>query len=598
MLSYNFSKRLLIILTNDLLICILTLYLSFWLRANIFPDFDRIIKPTLVAITCYCLVFTYFKVYKQFFKFISYNSILIYTKIFIIYSVLFILLLFYFQFETTPKSVALIQTPLFFLIIIFSRFIFNFIFHHKAYEFDNLIIVGTDNLAVAGYNSLVQKSKNIVFFDNNLLNINRVIDTYTIQPLSKFDNFIANNKNGKLLISSENFNSNEINSVVKKTLQYNYSISKLFMINNYLQFTPYLDHNILFDRKPRKFNKNTIYDDKTILVTGAGGSIGSELVLTLLENKVKKIIAIDFSEVNIFNLQNKITSKNNIEFILGDIKNLDLLNDIFKKNSTIDFIFHAAAYKHVPILENNIIESFNNIFYATYQLAKIASKHKVKNFTLVSSDKAVRPTSVMGATKRLAEIGILSIQNISNTTIFSIVRFGNVIDSSGSVLPLFKKQIAAGGPITITHKDMVRFFMSINEAVNLIINSAVIAKKGDIFLLDMGKQLKILDLATKMIRLYGFVPVYKKKLFYNQIQIVFTGIREGEKLYEELLIDNNAINTEVDGIFLSNEFIKDTNVFIKKIITFLDNNNGNLSENFILSLLKKSNINLKSENKK
>ena len=598
MLSYNFSKRLLIILTNDLLICILTLYLSFWLRANIFPDFDRIIKPTLVAITCYCLVFTYFKVYKQFFKFISYNSILIYTKIFIIYSVLFILLLFYFQFETTPKSVALIQTPLFFLIIVFSRFIFNFIFHHKAYEFDNLIIVGTDNLAVAGYNSLVQKSKNIVFFDNNLLNINRVIDTYTIQPLSKFDNFIANNKNGKLLISSENFNSNEINSIVKKTLQYNYSISKLFMINNYLQFTPYLDHKILFDRKPRKFNKNTIYDDKTILVTGAGGSIGSELVLTLLENKVKKIIAIDFSEVNIFNLQNKITSKNNIEFILGDIKNLDLLNDIFKKNSTIDFIFHAAAYKHVPILENNITESFNNIFYATYQLAKIASKHKVKNFTLVSSDKAVRPTSVMGATKRLAEIGILSIQNISNTTIFNIVRFGNVIDSSGSVLPLFKKQIAAGGPITITHKDMVRFFMSINEAVNLIINSAVIAKKGDIFLLDMGKQLKILDLATKLIRLYGFVPVYKKKLMYNQIQIVFTGIREGEKLYEELLIDNNAINTEVDGIFLSNEFIKDTNVFIKKIITFLDNNNGNISEKFILSLLKKSNINLKSVNKK
>tara|TARA_B110000259_G_scaffold187518_1_gene242035 strand:+ start:2499 stop:4295 length:1797 start_codon:yes stop_codon:yes gene_type:complete len=598
MLSYNFSKRLLIILTNDLLICILTLYLSFWLRANIFPDFDRIIKPTLVAITCYCLVFTYFKVYKQFFKFISYNSILIYTKIFIIYSVLFILLLFYFQFETTPKSVALIQTPLFFLIIVFSRFIFNFIFHHKAYEFDNLIIVGTDNLAVAGYNSLVQKSKNIVFFDNNLLNINRVIDTYTIQPLSKFDNFIANNKNGKLLISSENFNSNEINSIVKKTLQYNYSISKLFMINNYLQFTPYLDHKILFDRKPRKFNKNTIYDDKTILVTGAGGSIGSELVLTLLENKVKKIIAIDFSEVNIFNLQNKITSKNNIEFILGDIKNLDLLNDIFKKNSTIDFIFHAAAYKHVPILENNITESFNNIFYATYQLAKIASKHKVKNFTLVSSDKAVRPTSIMGATKRLAEIGILSIQNISNTTIFNIVRFGNVIDSSGSVLPLFKKQIAAGGPITITHKDMVRFFMSINEAVNLIINSAVIAKKGDIFLLDMGKQLKILDLATKLIRLYGFVPVYKKKLMYNQIQIVFTGIREGEKLYEELLIDNNAINTEVDGIFLSNEFIKDTNVFIKKIITFLDNNNGNISEKFILSLLKKSNINLKSVNKK
>ena len=233
--------------------------------------------------------------------------------------------------------------------------------------------------------------------------------------------------------------------------------------------------------------------------------------------------------------KNKLT-KINVRFFLGSIQNKNFLTNIFKYNK-IDIVFHAAAYKHVPIVEQNISEAVNNNVFGTFKLIELSIKFKVSNFILISSDKAVRSSNIMGATKRLAELMCQAYSVKQNHTKFSIVRFGNVIGSSGSVIPIFKEQIASGGPLTVTHKDVTRFFISIEEAVNLVIQTLSISKGGEVFLLDMKKPLKILDLAIKMIHLQGLnyeISKGENSNKFNVIKINITGLRDGEKIHEEL----------------------------------------------------------------
>jgi len=260
------------------------------------------------------------------------------------------------------------------------------------------------------------------------------------------------------------------------------------------------------------------------------------------------------------------------------IQDIKKMEQIFKKYS-IDTIYHAAAYKHVPLVEMNVIEAIKNNIFGTQNLINLTLKFNVKSFTLISSDKAVRPTSVMGVTKRIAELICQSASFNNKTNIITIVRFGNVLGSSGSVIPIFNKQIEKGGPVTLTDKRITRYFMTINEAAQLVIQSSSLSKTGNTFVLNMGKEIKIMDLAEQMIRLQGFNPIYKeeeKSNILKNIQIIETGLRPGEKLYEELFIGDKSFQTKHPRILTIKEKQIDKQkleIILKKLRLYCQNNN-------------------------
>lgn len=295
----------------------------------------------------------------------------------------------------------------------------------------------------------------------------------------------------------------------------------------------------LLGREPIQLENENIKSfikDKVVLVTGGGGSIGSELCRQIASFGAKELLMIDIYENTLYETELEIRKKYpelNLTAIVASVRDEKRINEIFEKYHP-ELVFHAAAHKHVPLMETSPIEAIKNNVFGTYNVARAASKYEVDKFILVSTDKAVNPTSVMGATKRICEM-IIQMQNEKSKTNFVAVRFGNVLGSHGSVIPIFKKQIEQGGPVTVTHREITRFFMTIPEAVGLILQSMTFAEGGEIFVLDMGEPVKIYDLAEKMIRLSGYVP--------NEgIKIEITGLRPGEKLYEELLISEEGLS--------------------------------------------------------
>ena len=321
----------------------------------------------------------------------------------------------------------------------------------------------------------------------------------------------------------------------------------------------------------------SIIENKSICVTGSGGSIGSELCEQIIRLNPKKIILFEQNELNLYKLLEKINENfpNNSQLIpiLGSANNLSLLKKVLN-NENVEVIFHTAAYKHVPLVEKNPISGIENNVLTTLAVCKAAIMTNAKQVILVSTDKAVRPSNVMGASKRLAEIIFQAFASEETKlveedkkyipTLFSIVRFGNVLASSGSVVPLFKKQINNGGPVTLTHRDIVRYFMTIKEAVRLILITTTMTKGGDVFLLDMGEPVKIFSLAEQMIKLSG-LTIKNRENPEGDIQILETGLRPGEKLFEELLINAEAIGTDHPLIFRANENYIEYEELIKKL---------------------------------
>lgn len=302
--------------------------------------------------------------------------------------------------------------------------------------------------------------------------------------------------------------------------------------------------------------------DSTILVTGAGGSIGSELCRQIANIRPKKLIMLDNYENNLYSIQQELIRRygDSIKMIavVASIREQKRMEKIFDKYRP-EVVFHAAAHKHVPLMENSPSEAIKNNIFGTLNVAMLSSKYNVKRFLLISTDKAVNPTNIMGATKRAAEMIIQSLNEESKTE-FVAVRFGNVLGSNGSVIPLFKKQIEEGGPVTVTHPNIIRYFMTIEEAVGLVIQAGGMAKGGEIFVLDMGEPVKILDLARNLIRLSGFEPDV-------DIKIVFTGLRPGEKLYEELLMsEEGLLDTKHKKIFIGRPIDFDKNELQKYLI--------------------------------
>lgn len=293
-------------------------------------------------------------------------------------------------------------------------------------------------------------------------------------------------------------------------------------------------------------NINSLIKNKTVLVTGGGGSIGSELCRQIVKYDPKRLVILDIYENNLYDIEMELRAeypKLNLEAIVASVRDKARLNNVFETYKP-EIVFHAAAHKHVPLMEKSPLEAIHNNVFGTYNVVNCADEYGVEKFVLISTDKAVNPTNIMGASKRVCEM-IVQAKNKVSKTEYAAVRFGNVLGSNGSVIPLFKKQIERGGPVTVTHKDITRFFMTIPEAVQLILQAVTYAKGGEIFVLDMGEPVKIYDLAVSLIKLLGYEPNV-------DIPIEITGLRPGEKLYEEILMSEEGLtSTKHDKIFIS-----------------------------------------------
>lgn len=398
----------------------------------------------------------------------------------------------------------------------------------------------------------------IAFVDDSEMKIGRLYSGYPIYgPINKIPKLIDELAIQEVIIAIANIELEDFQNIINIIAMRPVTVKRIPQISEYdhEQTKAIVDVEVedLLSRKPVDLDTSGIQQfikNRTVLVTGAGGSIGSELVRQILDYQPSNIILFDIYENGVYELQSELNikykdkkNKVKIDILIGSVYNYNRLEHVFKTYRP-DLVFHAAAYKHVPLMEDSAVEAVRTNILGTYNVCSLSDKYKVKKTVLVSSDKAVRPTNVMGATKRFAEMIIQNFDSKSET-FYSAVRFGNVLGSNGSVVPLFRKQIQSGGPITITDKRITRFFMTIPEASGLILQSAVFAKGGEIFILDMGEPVKIIDLALKMIKLSGLKP-------YEDIDIKVIGLRPGEKLYEELLVDkeNGQIKTSNDKIYI------------------------------------------------
>jgi len=559
-----------IVFLIDLFICAISISLAFLLRFN----FD-IPQPYFNSLN-FIIPFVLFVRSITFLIFRTYAGIIRYSgakdteRIFIVAitgSILFVIINIsnYYLINATfiiPFSIIAID----FLITIFLMVSFRLstkIIYQELYnptkEKTGIVIYGADQFGVITKRTLDRdaesKHKVLAFLDINHTNIGKTLEGVTIYHPQYLDSLSKKNDIEKLIIAKENIDSEEKQSIIEQSLQNNIKVLTLPEVNTWingeLSFNQIKEIKIedLLERPPIILDVNKIKKrllNKCILVTGAAGSIGSEIVRQLITFNPSKIVLYDQAESPLYDMELDLQEKfnfYNFEIVIGNIADEYRIQKLFEEYKPL-IVFHAAAYKHVPMMESNPTEALRTNIMGTKMLADIAHTFKVEQFVMVSTDKAVNPTNVMGASKRIAEIYVQAFNQVSNTN-FITTRFGNVLGSNGSVILRFKKQIDKGGPVTVTHPEVTRFFMTIPEACQLVIEAGAISRGGEIFLFDMGKSVKIIDLAKKMIKLSG-LEIGK------DIQIKYTGLRPGEKLYEELLNDKeNTIPTHHSKIMIA-----------------------------------------------
>lgn len=496
----------------------------------------------------------------------------------------FFIVFFFFSFSTL------------FMFRLFVKEMFRWIKEYKDNSLKKrILILGISDYSVAIANSIIE-SHNLQYKLKGFLtkrNDSRNAKIFGLDIMTQ-EKFIKTPKEDLeidgILILKENLSANELTEWVNLFLEKEMEIFQAPLVE---EFNPEKIHtNIrsfqiedLLNREPiciENEEVRLIHENKSVLVTGGAGSIGSEIVRKVASYKPSKVVVVDQAETPLHEIQLEMNEKFpdiDFEFILADITNKKRLESIFTKFN-FDLVYHAAAYKHVPMIENNPHEAVWVNILGTQNLAKLSVLYNIKTFVMISTDKAVNPTNVMGASKRSAELLVQSLQFLpENKTKFITTRFGNVLGSNGSVIPLFKKQIEAGGPITITHPDIVRYFMTISEACELVLQASTMGKGGEIFVFDMGKPVKIKDLAIKMIKLSGKEPE-------KDILLKYTGLRPGEKLYEELLSDNTKnLPTPHHKIMVSMDPHKEYNE-IKDLLEQIENAALSHDNNQIVRILK------------
>jgi len=476
-------------------------------------------------------------------------------------------LMMFFRESNLPRSVL----PIFWFIVNISIITSRFLFKGYLYSWDSFvnerrqtIIYGAGNAGVQLVESLKKSAvyAPVAFIDDDSEKHGTILNFLEVFSFDKIEEIIKNKDAKVLLFAIPSATQKQRTQILKKLTKYPIEVKVLPSMDNIVNGVISID-NIKHVEVGDILGRNAVspksellkrnISNKNILITGAGGSIGSELSRQIMKLRPEKVVLMDNSEFNLYNIHLELVGKGlNIEIIqsLCTVTNYHQLSKIIQQHK-IHTIYHAAAYKHVPMVEMNIVSGTHNNVVGTYNVAKAADELGVENMVLVSTDKAVRPTNIMGASKRMSEL-ILQAFSDESKTCFSMVRFGNVLDSAGSVVPLFRTQIKEGGPVTVTHRNITRYFMSIPEAVELVLQAGAMAKGGDVFVLDMGEPIKIIDLAYKMIHLSGLTPIDIENPD-GDIRVEFTGLRPGEKLYEELLIGNDVIQSEHPRIMQAKE---------------------------------------------
>lgn len=557
-LDLQWVRRALLLLIFDVAIIIVSSFLALLVRFDFrYSSIDGIYLKSMYGYLPFHLISTisifYFcKMYHSVWKFVGVNElgyIVIANIISFFFQVAGIELLGY----QIPRSYYFIQIGIQMILVIGVRFSYRFLrYLKKAGEqkfsgkknLKNVMIIGAGEAGRTIIKEMIDskhlKTKVCCIIDDDRNKIGRYINGVPI--VGTRETILKNTKKFEIdmivlaIPSTPLKQRKEILDICKisgcelKTLPGMYQI-----IDGEVNISKLRDVEIndLLGRDPIRVNLKEIMgyvENKVVLVTGGGGSIGSELCRQIAMYNPKQLIIFDVYENNAYEIQQELKRhypKLNLKVLIGSVRNTHRMETIFEKYRP-DIVYHAAAHKHVPLMEESPNEAIKNNVFGTYKTAQAASKYGAEKFVLISTDKAVNPTNIMGASKRLCEMIVQSFDKISNTE-FVAVRFGNVLGSNGSVIPLFKKQIAEGGPVTVTHKDIIRYFMTIPEAVSLVLQAGVYARGGEIFVLEMGEPVRIDDMARNLIRLSGYIPDV-------DIKIEYTGLRPGEKLYEELLM--------------------------------------------------------------
>ena len=554
-----------VILIKDIIIIWLSFLFAYVIRFNF--DLNKIPWEEVFWNSANFIIIStlYFFIFKSYIGIVRHTSIVDAVKIFqavtsiaVTMAIISTIDLKYFSGHhfQVPLSVIIVFYLFALFSLIFTRIFIKLLYNsyvRKELGVINVLVFGAGQSGIITKNTLITSSvsayKIIGFIDENDSKIGKSIEGIKVYPPSEITKeFVDKRKIDEIIFSIQNI------EVLKKRE----ILGELIKLGVVLKNVPPLDHWIsgklnlrqiervkiedLLQRDTIKLNNPKIKENvigKTIMVTGAAGSIGSELVRQLVAYKPGKLILIDQAETPLFEFKLEMLKKNahlngTVVYYMADVSNLKRMSVIFEETKP-DLVFHAAAYKHVPMMEDNPMEAIRVNIFGTRILADLSVKYKVKTFVMISTDKAVRPTNVMGATKRFAEMYCQALgKENGKVTHFITTRFGNVLGSNGSVIKIFRRQIETGGPVTITHPDITRFFMTIPEACQLVIEASIMGENSEIFIFDMGKPVKILDLALQMIKLAGLEPE-------KDITIEFTGLRPGEKLYEELL--NNSENT-------------------------------------------------------
>lgn len=485
-----------------------------------------------------------------------------------------------------PRSVPVIYGALAFLFVSGTRLLVRAVVNTPSQR--DKIAVGIIGAGETGMQLSVALSQGTEYRPNFLISFNRdnnqtVINGLPVYCIENIEKAIQLHKVQRLLLALGSHSNVDRVALLKKLEAFSIPVqtvpSMTELVSGQARINDIRDLDVvdLLGRDPVQPDNDLVSSSlsgKSILVSGAGGSIGSELCRQIIKHKPKVLVLFDISEFSLYSIERELASINQIKgydvaihALLGSVKH-QVRCEVVMRTFNVDTVYHAAAYKHVPLVEYNVIEGVQNNVMGTWNLAEAAIAAGVSRFVLVSTDKAVRPTNVMGASKRLAELVLQGLAQRQSSTIFSMVRFGNVLGSSGSVVPLFRDQIRDGGPITVTHPDIIRYFMTIPEASQLVLQAGSMGIGGEVFVLDMGEPVKIADLARKIIRLMGF----NEKSDENpdgDIEIVYSGLRPGEKLYEELLIGDNPQGTAHPRIMMAEELFLPW-AEIKKLLLEID----------------------------
>ena len=566
--------KTLLLLSIDLMSCIFSIWLALYIRLDtLYSIFDLPMILIVFSTTLLISIFIIFDIYKTINRYSGWGSFIQLGKSLVVYSLIFFFLFSIISFEGIPRSIGILYPITIALMILISRALIRVLLSKniKKEATENVLIYGAGEAGrqLASIINFSKKMNVLGFLEDNKELIGNKINNKLIYNSNNLKKLKDKLNISTLILAIPSLDSQTKSEIIKNIQQNKIAVKTLPTLseledgNIALSDLRPLNINELLGRQKvdtsNKQNSNYI-SKKTVLITGAGGSIGSELCKQILEQAPSKIILLDISEFALYKINqtlNEILCKNlsynyTLVPILASIQDKQALENTLKKYKP-HIIYHAAAYKHVPLVQINPIEGIKNNILGTELLANLALKYNVEKFVLISSDKAVRPTNIMGASKRFSELILQSYNQSSKNTIFAIVRFGNVLGSSGSVVPRFQEQIKEGGPLTLTHKNVTRFFMTKEEAIHLIIQAGGMSLGGEVFILKMGEPVKIFELAKTMIYLSG--KTIKDEFNLNgDIEINITGLRQGEKMYEELLIGNNPQKTENDKILKANEF--------------------------------------------